>query len=201
MNIKERILLKSKDEFLNNGIRNMTVQSLVVPLGISTKTFYKYFKNKEELLEEVLIQHYRNQFEIIRDILKVQNPVQIFLNIWNGAFQIENEVNNKFYYDIHYYYPELEKRAEARIGKDFWKVFQDQIRKGIDEGYFIHSILPNVIMESIAVLYDSVVRKDQFAKFGIPADQSFKNSVGVIIRGICTTKGLLEYDKFIAKTF
>ena len=79
MDVREKILLKAKEEFLNKGTRDMSVQSLVVPLSISTKTFYKYFKNKEDLLEEILILHYNQQFAIIRDSSKEQNPVQLFV--------------------------------------------------------------------------------------------------------------------------
>lgn len=195
------ILEKAKEEFLNKGIRNMSVQSLVVPLGISTKTFYKYFKNKEDLLEEVLILHYNNQFETIKNYSIEQNPVELLLLIWMKAFYIENEVNNKFYLDVHYYYSDLEKRVESKLGKYFWIEFQRLIQKGIDKGYFINSVMPDVIMESIAVLYGSAVRTDQFAKFRITADQSYKNTVAILIRGICTAQGLQEYDHFMALNF
>ena len=201
MSVKEKILLKAKEEFLNKGIRNMSVQSLVVPLNISTKTFYKYFKNKEDLLEEILTQHYNQQFALIRDSSKEQNPVQLLLYIWMQAFHIETEVNNKFYYDVHYYYPELEKRVEAKVGKDFWSEFQNLIKKGIDEGFFLKSILPDVIMESIAVLYGSAVRSDQFNKFSISTNQSYLNTVAALIRGICTSAGLILYNEFIAQNF
>lgn len=197
MDVKERILVKATEEFLNKGIRNMSVQSLVVPLGISTKTFYKYFKNKEELLEDVLIWHYNHQFEIIKDHSDEQNPVYVLLNIWRQAFHIEDEVNNKFYQDVHHYYPELEKRVEEEIGKYFWVEFKRLIQKGIDEGFFLENILPDVILESIAILYGSVVRSDQFDRFNTTTDQSFQNTVATIIRGICTDIGISICDKFI----
>jgi len=50
--MKKEILQTSLKQFLKHGIRQMSIQKLVEPLGISTKTVYKYFKNKEELLEE-----------------------------------------------------------------------------------------------------------------------------------------------------
>ncbi len=199
MDVKKKILEKAKEEFLNKGIRNMTVQSLVVPLGISTKTFYKYFKNKEELLEEVLIQHYNNQFETIRDYSKEQNPVQLLLFIWMKAFQIENEVNNKFYHDVKYYYAALEKRVEQKLGKYFWIEFERLIQKGMNEGYFDEKIIPELIMESIAILYGSAMRSDQFAKFSVPSDQYFLNTVAILIRGMCTQKGLMMYEEFMTQ--
>ena len=183
MAMKEKILLKAEKEFLTKGIREMSVQSLVVPLGISTKTFYKYFKNKEELLEEVLTLHYNQQFEIIKKYSSEQNPVHILLHIWRQAFHKDNDVNNKFYSDLHYYYPKLEARVEAKVGIDFWLEFKKVIQKGIDEGLFIRDILPAVVMESISVLYSSSVRTDQFEKFNISSNIAYMHTVALIIRG------------------
>ena len=102
---------------------------------------------------------------------------------------------------MHYYYPELEKKVEAKVGKDFWVEFQMLIQKGIDEGFFLKTILPDVIMESIAVLYGSAVRSDQFDKFRISTNQSYLNTVAALIRGICTSAGLIVYDEFIDQNF
>ena len=194
--MKDRIISKASDEFLQKGVRNMSVQSLVVLLGISTKTFYKYFKNKEELIEEVLTLHYNQQFKLVQEYSKEQNPVFVLLNVWMKAFQVDNDVNNKFYSDIHNYYPELERRVESRVSNTFWLEFQRLIRAGINEGLFLKNILPDVVMESIAILYGTAVRTDQFAKFQISADQSFQNTVALIIRGICTSGGLVFLDEY-----
>jgi len=50
--MKSEIIETSLQQFLTHGIRKMTVKEIIAPLGISTKTVYKYFANKEALLEE-----------------------------------------------------------------------------------------------------------------------------------------------------
>ena len=197
MSVKEKILVKAKEEFLNNGIRNMSVQSLVVPLGISTKTFYKYFKNKEELLEEVLKTHYSQQFEVIRSYSKEENPVHLLLNIWIRAFNIENDVNNKFYYDLHNYYPRLEKEVETQIGKDFWSEFMSLIEKGKEQGLFEKFLQPAIILESITILYGSAVRTDQYKKFEVSTRDVFLHTIAVLVRGMCTPLGIKAYEEYL----
>ena len=66
--MKEEILQTSLDQFLKYGIREMSIQKLIEPLGISTKTVYKYFKNKEELLEEALHLHFAGQYKLLEQL-------------------------------------------------------------------------------------------------------------------------------------
>ena len=73
--MKEEILQTSLKQFLKHGIREMSIQKLVEPMGISTKTVYKYFKNKEELLEEALHLHYAQQFQILEERIADQKVV------------------------------------------------------------------------------------------------------------------------------
>lgn len=77
--MKEEILRKSLKLFLKHGIRDMSNQKLVELLGISTKTIYKYFKNKEELLEEVLYLYHDKQYEMLINLPNEQNAVCLFL--------------------------------------------------------------------------------------------------------------------------
>ncbi len=46
--MKEEILQKSLTLFLKHGIKEMSNQTLVDWLGISTKTIYKYFQSKKD---------------------------------------------------------------------------------------------------------------------------------------------------------
>jgi len=50
--MKDEILQTALEQFLKYGIREMSIRKLIASLGISTKTVYKYYKNKEELLED-----------------------------------------------------------------------------------------------------------------------------------------------------
>ena len=68
--MKEQIIETSLQQFLKYGIKKMTVQKLIEPMGISTKTVYKYFSDKEDLLRHCLLEHYSklaNQYNRIQE--------------------------------------------------------------------------------------------------------------------------------------
>ncbi len=57
MEPKERILLKARELFLQYGIRSVSMDDIANHLGISKKTLYQYFIDKDELVSEVVKAH------------------------------------------------------------------------------------------------------------------------------------------------
>src|SRR4051812_16015800 len=103
--MKNEILQKSLQYFLKHGIREMSNNKLVELLGISTKTLYKYFKNKEDLLDAVLQLHYEERLQRIKDLPLEQNAAPLFFDLWQWGIEREYSINNAFYEDLRYYYP------------------------------------------------------------------------------------------------
>jgi AcrR family transcriptional regulator len=195
--MKDKILQTAFEQFLKFGIREMSIKKLVAPIGISTKTVYKYFKNKEELLEEVLNLYYSQQYNQLVKLSESQSVIPLFFDIWYMAIEKEYSVNNVFFYDLHYYYSALERKAEIGISDRFWTKIEQILIKGIKEGVFKADIQPEVALEGIAVLYDSIVHTEKFQKFNVPPNEIFMNTIALYIRGICMPKGIQELDEHL----
>ena len=195
--MKDKILQTAHRQFLKYGIRKISIQKLVAPLGISTKTVYKYYKNKEELLEEVLHLYHTQQYQMLENLSTDQNVVPLLFDIWYMAVEREHKVNKVFFQDLHYYYPELERKTEAAIGGKFWKRFLEIVEKGINEGLFKKNIIPVVVLEGMSALYKAIARNGQFKKFPVSPYDIMLNTIAIYIRGFCTRKGIKELDKHI----
>jgi AcrR family transcriptional regulator len=175
----------------------MSIQKLVAPLGISTKTVYKYFANKEELLEESLRLYYALQQQEMEKILESHSSVPLLFEIWYLGIENECKVNKIFFRDLHHYYPEVEKKIEARISKKIWSRFIQIIRQGVKEGVFRADVDPRLFLEGISVLYAAIARKDQFTNFRIPTRTLFLQTITVYIMGICTPDGARSLEDHI----
>ncbi|MEO5683200.1 MAG: TetR/AcrR family transcriptional regulator [Chitinophagaceae bacterium] len=197
--MKNEILQTSLQQFLKHGIRKMSVQKLVAPLGISTKTVYKYFKNKEDLLEQGLQLFHAQQYEMLQNQLANQHAATLFFDIWYKSFELEYKVNQVFFHDLRYYYPELENKIEATVAKKFKLHFARIVQKGIDEGSFQKTIHPEIILEVVYVLYASIIREGRFKRFRMSAFDILFNTIGKYIRGICTDSGISELDAHMKK--
>jgi AcrR family transcriptional regulator len=175
----------------------MSNQRLVESLGISTKTVYKYFTNKEELLEEILHLYHGKQYEMLKNLPVEQNVACLFFDVWQIAVETEYKVNKIFYQDLHYYYPELEKKVNAVIGKRFEAHFLSILHKGIKQGAFRKDIIPEVVLQSVFVLLRAAVQTDKFEKFDLSATDLLLNTIGNYIRGLCSEKGMQALDAHI----
>jgi AcrR family transcriptional regulator len=191
--MRQEIIATSLEGFLKKGIRKMTVQKLVAPLGISTKTVYKYFSNKEDLLRECLSVHYSRllkQTYLTGD--QHPNPAKALENLWKNAFQIDFGVNRIFYHDLNHYYPELQDEILKKHGDKIEATIVKLIIEGIKNGYFLKDLQPRLIFEAMTVIYRSLTRSNDFRKFRIKPEDLVRQTVHVYLRGICTQKGLNE---------
>ena len=195
--MKEEILQKALPLFLKYGIWQMSNQKLVEQLGISTKTLYKYFKNKEELLEDALNLFHDEQRRAWKTGSTNKNVVSLFFDIWNIAMELEYNVNKAFFQDLHYYYPELERKTEAALSKEYTQQFIQIIYRGIEEGVFLKDINPEIIFGGITVLYQGIVRRDEFKDYHASANEILMNTITLYIRGFCTQKGMEELNSHI----
>ena len=57
MDVKERILVKAEELFLQYGIRSVSMDDIANSLGMSKKTLYQYYADKDELVDAVVDGH------------------------------------------------------------------------------------------------------------------------------------------------
>lgn len=195
--MKEEIIKISLAGFLRHGIRKMTVQNLVSPLGISTKTVYKYFKNKEDLLKECLVHHYTNQISELPELIeRCPNAVQAMTTLWNLAIAADFGVARSFYHDLNYYYPSLQDRILKKYENKISDTIVKLIKNGTKDGYFIKDLNSLLSLKAITVLCSSITRTDQYKNLKLSADTLAEQTVFVYLRGMCTEKGLKELKSY-----
>jgi AcrR family transcriptional regulator len=191
--MKQEIIRTSLEGFLKKGIREMTIQKLVAPLCISTKTVYKYFSNKEDVLRECLAVHYSGLLSQALAIVELcPNATLALEQVWKQAIQTDFGVNRVFYYDLNHYYPALQDEILKKHGGKIEKTLLKLIRDGMTEGYFRKELDPQIVFEAMTVMYRSLTRTDDFRKFRNTAESLASQTILVYLRGICTEKGLKE---------
>lgn len=196
--MKTEILEVSLRQFLQYGIRDTSVQKIVDALGISTKTFYKYYKNKEELLADALDLFFNQQYQDFRKLNVAQNAAARFFDIWLTSIDVSYQVNKIFFHDLQYYYPDLAAKSDAANSGRFTPEFLNVIERGIQEGLFRNDIIPGVVLESIFVLYEAVVRAEHFKRFNLAPYDLLLNTIALAVRGICTHEGIIALDEQIS---
>jgi AcrR family transcriptional regulator len=193
--MKDKITKVALERFLQYGIRNMTILKLVEPLGISTKTVYKYFDGKEALLQECLRALYDDNYNEFMDLLSGNNsPVNKLLSLFRATLGRDFGMNRDFFHDLNYYYPELQNEAITRVRDTYGTPLILLVKEGVKEGYFLDRLDPQLALTAISTLYTSITRGEEYRDYKDSPYPLFKNLVETYIRGMCTEKGIKEID-------
>ncbi|MFH1073472.1 MAG: TetR/AcrR family transcriptional regulator, partial [Candidatus Firestonebacteria bacterium] len=109
MNIKERILINSRELFISSGFSSITMDDIAAELSMSKKTLYKYFPNKESLLKEAIM----SQMSIMENRVKsvIQNKdleiMEKFKRISEMVISYISKLSPAFFRDIKKTAPEI----------------------------------------------------------------------------------------------
>lgn len=69
MTKKEQIIQTAEDLFFHFGFKRLTISEICDKSGISRKTFYSYFENKDDLVHHIVKAFMENSFEVFELIL------------------------------------------------------------------------------------------------------------------------------------
>ena len=184
------------NQFLKDGIQEFTIKKLTALTGISSKTVYKIFGDKTNLLRICLINHYSQLFKILREKnSKASNPVISFLEILYFIAELEFKVNPKFYADLNKYYPILQDEI-IKTNQDAEFLFAQVTDQGIRQGFFENKIDPKIVLVSLQRLYAGITRDRLFEGFDYPVKTLLDNTVYLFIKGMCTPLGVQKLNEF-----
>ena len=198
MEAREKILDKAIELFLNLGIRNVTMDTIAAESGVSKRTIYELFKDKDDLvvqaLREMIIRHNQDMLGIISQTGNVIEAIFLFMKM---ETERRGSFSRVFAEDIKKYFPVV--NASLYSCKESLKEFSASftlLEKGIREGIFRKDIrldlVDNFIHELIGVIHNS----DRLRMLQ-PTGQEVLSSIFLpYFRGICTTEGMKLMDKY-----
>lgn len=134
--MKENIVQAALSQFHQLGIRSVSVDDLCSTLRISKKTFYQYFKKKEDLIEQIILEVQKSFVNRCSRQERDKNSIDILImNIKEIKRAIEKE-SFLFWHDLKKYYPALYSKYYDIQRDVVRKTFEENIRRGIEEGYY-----------------------------------------------------------------
>jgi AcrR family transcriptional regulator len=200
MDNKHRIIEGAADLFRIYGIKSVTMDSLASHLGMSKRTIYEVFSNKEDLLTGVLKWMTEKQKELIERILNGSDNAlaAIFklLEINRDHFQSLSPV---FYADIRkYHYDVLINNSKDCELPDFRNNVQ-VIERGISEKLFREDINADLANRCLYFLGRSVMDQELYPFEQFTRREVVKNVFINYLRGISTNEGVDLINKLEAE--
>ena len=139
--MKEKIINKASDMFLKLGFKSVTMDDIAGEMCISKKTIYKYFFNKELLIEESTAKLHKEIHEIINTIIsKDYNAIEENFEIRKMFKEMFQSSDDSPIYQLRKHYPEIYQLVIAREINECNTTFEQNIIKGIQQGYYREDI-------------------------------------------------------------
>jgi len=135
--MKEKILKKAIDLFLNFGFKSVTMDDIAKELAISKKTIYSHFSTKLKLVKSATFYAFENIHSGICAICSLdENPIEeIYLIKSLVNEQLKGEKNSP-QYQLQKYYPKIFKTLKQKQFESISECITDNLRRGIDQGFY-----------------------------------------------------------------
>lgn len=201
MEIKERILQKADEMFFRYGVRSVTMDDIAQELGISKKTIYQHFEDKDAIVYEVALRSFDCDKEDMQKVYETaENPVDEVIKSIEFFNKNVANMNPMLLNDLRKYHPKVWNLYEEQKKYYLSEGIIRNFREGIEQGYY----LPNINVEILSILRLEQVEWGfsqeiyPASKFNVlEIQETFAHH---FLRGIMTEKGFEAYKHAINKT-
>ena len=185
--------------FSEEGIREVSIDDICRKLGISKKTFYQYYAQKEDLVADVVTNNVRKKKDEFDRIVKGKDIVQILKALFSMVNRKKTMVKDKrMVKDIMKYYPEtFTKHAEER-GKAMHRFFVERFREGMEQGLVRSDMDVDGVQLLICIMHEGMTDYLEGSGHVEGVKVSFKSLAAafedIVTRTLLTPKGFEEYS-------
>lgn len=192
--LRTKILTTAMAGFLRCGIRALKMDDVATELGISKRTIYEIFGNKEVLLFEAMKHYYGERSQKLQTkVLYCQNVMEIILVIYRMKVEEFQQTNPNFYADLEKY-PQVLEFLEGENQKNRVKYLRF-IDRGIQEGFFRSDVNYELSTRFFNSLGNYIMQNKLYMQYSM--EDIFKNLIFVTVRGMCTERGVKTLDTFL----
>ncbi|HEY2581004.1 MAG TPA: TetR/AcrR family transcriptional regulator [Mucilaginibacter sp.] len=193
----ERILQGGEELFLKAGIRSVTMDDIARHLGMSKKTIYQFFSDKNELILALGKRKLKEDEDQMNEIIsKSENVIEQMIKMMKCSEEMFSRINPIVIHDMQKYYPEAWKQFQNFKTDVVIHKMEQLLTKGIKQGY----IRPEIDVKIIARMHVNLIEMGfnnlifPIAEFNIWKVQ--KQFLEHFNYGICTLKGVKLLNQY-----
>jgi hypothetical protein len=191
--MKDKIMSKASDLFLKLGFKSVTMDDIAGEMCISKKTIYKYFCNKEILIEESTAMVHDEIHTIIEQIVaKNHNAIEENFEIRKMFKEMFKSADTSPVYQMKKHYPEIYAKVITREMEECNTLFKQNIDKGIEQGLYRKEISIENYMKFYYTLIFGIKEQISSEKEGQKIELEI---LEYHTRAMATAAGILELEK------
>lgn len=192
--LRERIVVKAMELFRESGIKSITMDDIAASLGISKRTLYEVYRDKETLLKECILKSQLEMTDFLSQVLaKSTNVMEVILMCYQRSIEDFHKTNKRFFEDIKKYPKiyELMNKYRDRDSDSTIAFFKMGVEQGIFRSDVNFAIVNLLVREQLDLLMNTDVCKEYSFL------EVYESIMFTYIRGISTERGAKVLDDFI----
>ncbi len=197
MELVDRIKDQAYTSYKKYGFRSVTMDDIAQQIGISKKTIYQYFADKDSLVDAILTSELKNN-EICceSDAKNSENAIHEIFLAAKMMQQTFSQMNPTFLYELKkYHYNSFEKFVNFK-DKFLFEIIKNNLQRGIDEGLYRSeiniSIIASVRIENMMMLFnEDFLHANKYSILEIEIEMLMH-----FLNGIASPKGLKLIEKY-----
>lgn len=197
MKTEERIITQSYELFMRYGIRSVSMDDIAYHLGISKKTIYQYYVDKDALVDGVLdIEIKRNHHQCLNHKKNKEDSIhEIFLSL-DEMEEMFKHLNPNIIHDIQKYHPKCFKKLHQHKEDFLYNIIKENLESGIKEGLYRPEINVDILakfrLESIFIIFNTELFPASKYDMTLVGQEMLEN----FLYGIVTIKGVKKIQQY-----
>ena len=144
--IKENIITEAIGLFMNYGVKSVTMDDIARHLGVSKKTIYQLFRDKEDIIMQTTEYYFRHEMQVMEDIAdNAENAVDHLYKLTVCLREGMGKTSMATLYDLKKYYVKAWNQYKAFKHDVIYKSVLKNMQRGMDEGLFRLDINPEIL--------------------------------------------------------
>ncbi|MDP2386025.1 MAG: TetR/AcrR family transcriptional regulator [Bacteroidota bacterium] len=197
MEPEEKIIKGAEELFFRFGVRSVTMDDIAKHLGMSKKTIYQCYKDKDEMVFKLMQVQVQQHEEVFGGIQKNStNVIEEVFEIMKEISSYLSRINPLLMYELQKYYPKAWALFKGLKENFIQKMVESSINGGKEQGIVRQDtdtkILSRLRMEEVEMAFNpAVYPPDKFnhVEVQMALTEHF-------LYGICTLKGHKLINKY-----
>jgi AcrR family transcriptional regulator len=186
----ESILLRVSRMYRRYGIKSVTMDDVARHLGISKKTLYGHYRDKEDLVKKVLMKEHEHQLELFTGIeTRGLNAIEEFFEAYKLFKDMFREYHPSMEYDLRKYYPDLYFRVREIRRKRIYESSYRNMNKGKKEGLYRTDLNARIIAKLHVLRIETLFDTDLFTLEEMTTFKVFHEIFMYHLNGIMSAEG------------
>lgn len=192
--LKVKIITAATEAFALKGIKSVTMDEIAASLGISKRTLYEVFPDKEALLRNCFFKIRKDRDAYFQEVLKrSDNVLEVILDIFKKGLEAMHSMNKRFFEEIRKY-PRVHEMIQRSRMKDSEHAIAF-LKLGVEQGLFRSDVNYDIVNILLREQFEILLNTDLCKDYAFV--EVYESIMFTFLRGISTEVGLKKLEEFI----